>query len=169
MLPAATTTELKFSNRIVRRFSLLFRHVSKKFREIDGTSSPGIDLKSQHLINSGVVWPDVGIKSCPSFFKSCLKSSLTSLIKKSMVFTTAQNSPPYIWAAFVIKFVSKTFQKSPNLFTLFRCPELGKPSLLPKVWLYLPGVVNVYNIDTVLTSPKSKHISVTNPIKDLRL
>ena len=80
------------------------------------------------LINSGVVWPDVGIKSCPSFFKSCLKSSLTSLIKKSMVFTTAQNSPPYIWAAFVIKFVSKTFQKSPNLFTLFRCPELGKPS-----------------------------------------
>ena len=69
------------------------------------------------LCRSQSVWPDVVIKSSPSVSKSCPKSSLTSLTFLQC-FSKLPKKSPNIWVTLVIQFVTKEFQKSPNLVTL---------------------------------------------------
>ena len=59
------------------------------------------------------VWPDVEIKSSPSFSKSSLTYWL-----KNQCFSQLPKKSPNICATFVAKFVAKKFLKSPNLVTL---------------------------------------------------
>ena len=60
---------------------------------------------------------DIGVKSSPNVPKSCPQSGNSSFYLR-MIFLKLHKKFPIIWATFVKKFVTKTFQKSPNLVTL---------------------------------------------------
>ena len=68
------------------------------------------------------VWPDGEIKSSQSVSKNCPKSSITSLNLKAIVFTTAHQKSPNIWATFV----AKKFQNRP---IWSHCRRGGKATL----------------------------------------
>ena len=53
------------------------------------------------------VWPDVWIKSCLNFFRSCQKISHCSLPLKVMVLNQLPKKSPNVWATFDRKFVAK--------------------------------------------------------------
>ena len=63
------------------------------------------------------VWPDVGVKSSPIFSKSCPKCSQCRFYIRVRFFKIAQRVA-IILATFARDFVTKNFQKSPNLVTL---------------------------------------------------
>ena len=63
------------------------------------------------------VWPDVGVKSCPNVTKSHSRSSQISFYIRVRFFKIAQRVA-IILATFARDFVTKNFQKSPNLVTL---------------------------------------------------
>ena len=62
------------------------------------------------------VWPD-GVQSRQNASKCCPNSSHTSFYIQ-WSFTKYPKKSPIFWATFVRKFVTKSFQKSPNLVTL---------------------------------------------------
>ena len=64
------------------------------------------------VVESASVWPDIEIKSSPSFSKSCPKSSLTSLTEKQW-FSQMSKKSSNIWATLVIKFVTKNVKNRP--------------------------------------------------------
>ena len=55
-----------------------------------------------------VVWPDRNIKSSQIFPKVAQRVATTVLLKND-AFQNSQNSFPYIWATFILKFAAENF------------------------------------------------------------
>ena len=63
------------------------------------------------------VWLDVGLKSNPNLPK-IVQQVATAILLLKLIFLQLPQKSPDIWITFARKYVTKSFQKSPNLVTL---------------------------------------------------